>query len=127
MYSPPPTLVRVHRETVPLDQVHLKIERLCRCDHVVPLRLRITDFHHPLDIVHRNNPIPRCSRPRCVHEQFDGPIDRLLRADDFEFDGVRQMINSNQHELAIEVKGATCTALSVKQHGTWIAQSVVDV
>ncbi|HEY7317143.1 MAG TPA: archease [Candidatus Binatia bacterium] len=40
-----------------------------------------------------------------------------------------EAMDPDKHELAIEVKGATCTALSVKQDdsGNWIAQCVVDV
>ena len=38
-------------------------------------------------------------------------------------------MDAEKHELAIEVKGATCTELAVKQDttGSWIAQCVVDV
>ncbi|HEY7165017.1 MAG TPA: archease [Candidatus Binatia bacterium] len=38
-------------------------------------------------------------------------------------------MDAARHELAIEVKGATCTELAVKQDaiGSWIAQCVVDV
>jgi SHS2 domain-containing protein len=38
-------------------------------------------------------------------------------------------IDQSKHELAVEVKGATCTNLSVRQDdtGRWLAQCVVDV
>jgi tRNA nucleotidyltransferase (CCA-adding enzyme) len=38
-------------------------------------------------------------------------------------------IDESKHELAVEVKGATCTDLSVRQDesGRWRAQCVVDV
>ena len=38
-------------------------------------------------------------------------------------------IDASKHELAVEVKGATCTNLSVRQveSGRWRAQCVVDV
>jgi SHS2 domain-containing protein len=38
-------------------------------------------------------------------------------------------IDESKHELAVEVKGATCTNLSVRQDdtGRWLAQCVVDV
>ena len=40
-----------------------------------------------------------------------------------------EAMDASKHELAIEVKGATCTELSVKQDesGNWLAQCVVDV
>ena len=40
-----------------------------------------------------------------------------------------EAIDVAKHEPGVEVKGATCTALSVKQddRGAWIAQCVVDV
>lgn len=40
-----------------------------------------------------------------------------------------ERISVTRHEPAVEVKGATCTALSVAQadDGGWIAQTVVDV
>jgi tRNA nucleotidyltransferase (CCA-adding enzyme) len=40
-----------------------------------------------------------------------------------------EAMDPDKHELAVEVKGATCTELSVKrdEHGKWIAQCVVDV
>ncbi|HEY7218399.1 MAG TPA: archease [Candidatus Binatia bacterium] len=40
-----------------------------------------------------------------------------------------ETMDPNKHELAIEVKGATCTEVAVKQdtNGNWIAQCVVDV
>ena len=38
-------------------------------------------------------------------------------------------IDIDKHQPAVEVKGATCTSLLVKQdvQGTWVAQCVVDV
>ena len=37
-------------------------------------------------------------------------------------------MNANKHELAIEIKGATCTELLVRQdQNGWLAQCVVDV
>jgi SHS2 domain-containing protein len=39
-------------------------------------------------------------------------------------------LDPSKHELAVEVKGPTCTELSVRkdqQSGLWIAQCVVDV
>jgi SHS2 domain-containing protein len=38
-------------------------------------------------------------------------------------------IDERKHDLAVEVKGATCTNLSVRQDesGRWLAQCVVDV
>ncbi len=38
-------------------------------------------------------------------------------------------MDESKHEPAVEVKGATCTALKVSQDdsGTWVAQCVVDV
>lgn len=40
-----------------------------------------------------------------------------------------ESIDANRHELAVEVKGATCTELKVAQdgEGAWLAQCVVDV
>jgi SHS2 domain-containing protein len=40
-----------------------------------------------------------------------------------------ESIDANRHELAVEVKGATCTELKVEQDagGAWLAQCVVDV
>lgn len=40
-----------------------------------------------------------------------------------------EAIDIAKHEPAVEVKGATCTALRVRQDdvGTWIAQCIVDV
>ena len=40
-----------------------------------------------------------------------------------------EAIDIGRHEPVVEVKGATCTALSVRQNegGEWIAQCVVDV
>jgi tRNA nucleotidyltransferase (CCA-adding enzyme) len=40
-----------------------------------------------------------------------------------------EAIDVDKHEPAVEVKGATCTALSVKRddEGMWVAQCVVDV
>ena len=40
-----------------------------------------------------------------------------------------EAIDVDKHEPAVEVKGATCTALSVKRgnHGMWAAQCIVDV
>jgi tRNA nucleotidyltransferase (CCA-adding enzyme) len=40
-----------------------------------------------------------------------------------------EAIDADRHELAVEVKGATCTELNVAQDaaGAWVAQCVVDV
>jgi tRNA nucleotidyltransferase (CCA-adding enzyme) len=40
-----------------------------------------------------------------------------------------ETMDPNKHELAIEVKGATCTELAVKRRpdGEWVAQCIVDV
>jgi tRNA nucleotidyltransferase (CCA-adding enzyme) len=40
-----------------------------------------------------------------------------------------ELIDIEKHQPAVEVKGATCTALSVKRDndGKWVAQCVVDV
>jgi len=40
-----------------------------------------------------------------------------------------EAMDAKKHELAIEIKGATCTELSVRQNqsGNWLAQCVVDV
>jgi tRNA nucleotidyltransferase (CCA-adding enzyme) len=40
-----------------------------------------------------------------------------------------EAIDIAKHELAVEIKGATCTGLAVRQddHGDWSAQCVVDV
>lgn len=40
-----------------------------------------------------------------------------------------ETVDVTRHEPAVEVKGATCTALSVAQNneGEWVAQCVVDV
>ncbi len=39
-----------------------------------------------------------------------------------------EAMDASKHDLAVEVKGATCTALAVKrENGAWIAQCVVDV
>jgi SHS2 domain-containing protein len=39
-----------------------------------------------------------------------------------------ELVDPQRHEPAVEVKGATCTALSVRQEGsTWHARCVVDV
>jgi tRNA nucleotidyltransferase (CCA-adding enzyme) len=40
-----------------------------------------------------------------------------------------EAINVDEHQPAVEVKGATCTSLLVRQdnQGTWVAQCVVDV
>lgn len=40
-----------------------------------------------------------------------------------------EAIDPDKHELAVEVKGATCTELKVgrNKHGDWLAQCVVDV
>ena len=40
-----------------------------------------------------------------------------------------ESIDLDRHELAVEVKGATCTELKVAQNaaGAWVAQCVVDV
>lgn len=40
-----------------------------------------------------------------------------------------ESIDFHRHELAVEVKGATCTELKVAQdaEGAWVAQCVVDV
>jgi tRNA nucleotidyltransferase (CCA-adding enzyme) len=91
----------------------------------------------------------------CVDLECEAPDDELLLVDwlnslIFEM-AVRQMLfcrfevhiegpllrgkawgekmDSSRHEMAVEVKGATCTELSVGQResGGWIAQCVVDV
>ena len=40
-----------------------------------------------------------------------------------------EAIDVDKHQPAVEVKGATCTALSVKRddEGMWVAQCIVDV
>lgn len=60
----------------------------------------------------------------------------LFGAFEVEMDGHRlrakahgEKVDPNRHEPAVEVKGATCTGLSVAQNaeGEWVAQCVVDV
>ena len=40
-----------------------------------------------------------------------------------------EKMDGSRHEMAVEVKGATCTELSVekRKNGSWLAQCVVDV
>ncbi|HVV46860.1 MAG TPA: archease, partial [Bryobacteraceae bacterium] len=60
----------------------------------------------------------------------------LFGAFEIEMDGHRlrakargEKVDRNRHEPAVEVKGATCTGLSVGRNtdGEWVAQCVVDV
>ena len=54
-----------------------------------------------------------------------------VRIDSHRLDGTAfgEHIDLNRHEPSVEIKGATYTALSVKQgpDGLWVAQCVVDV
>lgn len=54
-----------------------------------------------------------------------------VRLDDHRLRGkaLGETVDVSRHEPAVEVKGATCTALSVAQNGNgeWVAQCVVDV
>jgi tRNA nucleotidyltransferase (CCA-adding enzyme) len=54
-----------------------------------------------------------------------------VRIDDHELAGKvwREPIDRSKHDLGVEVKGATCTNLSVKRDetGQWFAECVVDV
>ncbi|HEX9758300.1 MAG TPA: archease [Nitrospiria bacterium] len=52
-----------------------------------------------------------------------------MRGHRFEADIWGETINVEKHQPAVEVKGATFTALGVKQSsdGFWVAQCVVDV
>jgi tRNA nucleotidyltransferase (CCA-adding enzyme) len=61
---------------------------------------------------------------RMVFGRFDVEIDRLeLRATAWG-----EPVNLERHQPAVEIKGATFTALAVRrQDGVWIAECVVDV
>ena len=53
-----------------------------------------------------------------------------IEDDDLRGEGVGEPVDRERHEPAVEVKGATYTALAVYQEGPgglWIAQCVVDV
>jgi len=54
-----------------------------------------------------------------------------VRIDDSKLQGKAwgEKMDSSRHEMAVEVKGATCTELSVetRESGSWLAQCVVDV
>jgi SHS2 domain-containing protein len=75
----------------------------------------------------------------CVDLECEAPDDELLLVDwlnSLIIEGPLlrgkawgEKMDSSRHEMAVEVKGATCTELSVGQResGGWIAQCVVDV
>jgi len=54
-----------------------------------------------------------------------------VRIDDSSLRGKAwgENMDNSRHEMAVEVKGATCTELSVEQreNGSWLVQCVVDV
>jgi tRNA nucleotidyltransferase (CCA-adding enzyme) len=54
-----------------------------------------------------------------------------VRIDDSSLRGKAwgEKMDGSRHEMAVEVKGATCTELSVEKrdNGSWLAQCVVDV
>lgn len=107
----------------------------------VALTAVITD---PLDVVPERNVVIEREAPddeillldwlnALIYEMSANHL--LFGAFDVHIDGHRlhavasgEPVDVSRHEPAVEVKGATCTALSVKQNGAeWVAQCVVDV